>query len=168
MNNSKFKISSLKSQDSSRDRTAFTLVELIIVVSILGILAAIVIPEFSGHIQQAKEAAAKDNLRLLRQAIERYEGTYGVPPGYPDNDPSNTPSAIPLITQIFSGDDSLSGVPQNPFNGLQGIAVVPDFLAITENLIENTTAGWVYHPATKTVKLCYSGTDSQGNNYFDY
>ena len=38
----------------------FTLVELMIVVAILGILAAIVIPEFQGLIQQAKEAAAKD------------------------------------------------------------------------------------------------------------
>ncbi|MHC4236894.1 MAG: type IV pilin protein, partial [Planctomycetota bacterium] len=43
-----------------------------IVVTILGSLAAIVIPEFSGHIQKAKESAAKDNLRILRQAIERY------------------------------------------------------------------------------------------------
>lgn len=41
-----------------------------IVVSILGILAAIVYPEFQGHVQQAKEAQAKANLKLLREAIE--------------------------------------------------------------------------------------------------
>jgi len=148
--------------------TGFTLVELMIVVAILGILAAVVIPEFSGHIQKAKEAAAKDNLRILRQAIERYAAQYGVPPGYPDNDPSKTPSAIPLITQIFSAGDGLSDVPQNPFNGLQGISVVPSFFTVTESMVASTSAGWIYQPSTKTVKLNYSGTDSEGNSYFEY
>ncbi|RKY11715.1 MAG: hypothetical protein DRP65_03460, partial [Planctomycetota bacterium] len=49
-------------------KKAFSLVELLIVVAILGILAAIVVPEFQTYTQQAKEAAAKDNLRILRNA----------------------------------------------------------------------------------------------------
>ena len=51
-----------------RMRKGFSLVEIMIVVSILGILAAIVLPEFQNYQQQAKESAAKDNLRILREA----------------------------------------------------------------------------------------------------
>ena len=50
-------------------KRAFTLVEILIVVALLGILAAIALPTFQDHIQQARESAAKDNLRILRNAI---------------------------------------------------------------------------------------------------
>ena len=53
-------------------KKAFTLAEILIVVAILGILASLVIPTFQTHAAEAKEAAAKDNLRILRTAIERY------------------------------------------------------------------------------------------------
>jgi prepilin-type N-terminal cleavage/methylation domain-containing protein len=56
---------------------AFSLVELMIVVAVLGILAAIVVPQFQRHSTQAKEAVAKDSLRLLRGAIELYTARHG-------------------------------------------------------------------------------------------
>ena len=46
-------------------KKAFTLVETLIVVAILGILTAIALPTFRGHIAEAKESAAKDILRIL-------------------------------------------------------------------------------------------------------
>ena len=54
-------------------KKAFTLVELMIVVAILGILAAIVIPEFQSHSEQASESAAKETLRTIRQQIEYFQ-----------------------------------------------------------------------------------------------
>jgi len=69
-------------------KRAFSLVELMIVVAVLGIMAAIVVPQFQSYSTQAKEAVAKDSLRLLRGAIELYTGRHGgVPPGYKDDDP---------------------------------------------------------------------------------
>ena len=50
----------------------FTLVELLIVVIILAILAAIVIPQFSGATVDAKESALDSNLTAMRSAIELY------------------------------------------------------------------------------------------------
>ena len=53
-------------------KSGFTLVELLIVVIILGILAAVVVPQFSGASEDAKEAAVMTNLQTLRGAIEMY------------------------------------------------------------------------------------------------
>jgi len=53
-------------------QAGFTLVELLIVVIILGILAAIVIPQFSSSTTDAKESALDANLAAMRNAIELY------------------------------------------------------------------------------------------------
>lgn len=52
----------------------FTLIELMIVVAIIGILAAIAIPRFAQLIDKAREAGARGNLGALRSAIAIYYG----------------------------------------------------------------------------------------------
>lgn len=59
----------------------FTLVELLIVVIILAILAAIVIPQFSSATDDTKEAALDANLGGLRNAIELYKAQHSTYPG---------------------------------------------------------------------------------------
>jgi general secretion pathway protein G len=53
-------------------QAGFTLVELLIVVIILAVLAAIVVPQFSTSTQEAREAALKSTLLEMRNAIELY------------------------------------------------------------------------------------------------
>lgn len=55
-----------------RDKEGFTLVELLIVVAIIGILAAIAIPQFSLYRQNAFDAAAKSDLANLAQMQDYY------------------------------------------------------------------------------------------------
>jgi len=50
----------------------FTLVELLVVVIILGILAAVVVPQFTDHTNDARLASLDTNLAELRGAIELY------------------------------------------------------------------------------------------------
>ncbi|MFK7816940.1 MAG: type II secretion system protein, partial [Gammaproteobacteria bacterium] len=59
----------------------FTLVELLIVVIILAILAAIIVPQFSASTNDAKAAALQSNLANLRSAIEFYYQEHGEYPG---------------------------------------------------------------------------------------
>lgn len=62
---------------SSRKRRAFTLIELLLVMAILAILAAIVIPRFGNRGEQAKVAAAKSDIASYRQAISQFEVDVG-------------------------------------------------------------------------------------------
>lgn len=56
----------------SSARTGFTLIELMIVVAIIGILAAIAIPKFASLIRKSNEGACKGNLGALRSALSIY------------------------------------------------------------------------------------------------
>ena len=54
-------------------QSAFTLVEMLLVLVILAVLAAIVIPKFAGRSQQAKETAAKTEISGFGIALDAYE-----------------------------------------------------------------------------------------------
>ena len=59
-------------------RGGFTLIELMIVVAIIGILAAIAIPNFLRFQLRAKSSEGKTNLAAIRTAEESYFAEYGI------------------------------------------------------------------------------------------
>jgi general secretion pathway protein G len=59
----------------------FTLVELMVVLTIIGLLLSIVVPNYVGKVRRAEEAALKENLMLMRDALDKHYADAGRYPG---------------------------------------------------------------------------------------
>ena len=70
---SDFRQSHLKSGVSGLKSHGFTLVELMLVVVIIGVLAAMVVPRLAGRTEQAKTARAKSDIAAIGVALDLYE-----------------------------------------------------------------------------------------------
>lgn len=144
----------------------FSLVEILIVVSIIGILAAIVIPEFQNHSLQATETATKDNLSILRKAIELYAMQHnGVAPGYPGNVASDTPTESDFISQLLDSH-AIHQFPENSFNGLSTVQVLANGAPFPAAADDST--GWIYQPQTRNIRINHAGADAAGTSYINY
>jgi len=55
-----------------KNQAGFTLVELMIVMAIIGVLLSVAIPSYVGAVRQAREAVLKEDLHVMRSAIDSY------------------------------------------------------------------------------------------------
>lgn len=62
-------------------RSAFTLIEIVVVIMILGIIAAIAVPRYFDTSTQATENGLRQSLAVIRDAIELYGAQHGELPG---------------------------------------------------------------------------------------
>lgn len=64
----------------NRKTTAFSLVELLIVIIIIAVLAAVAIPRFTNSTDRSKHSALRANLKLYRNAVELFKADTGAYP----------------------------------------------------------------------------------------
>jgi general secretion pathway protein G len=170
---------------SLRRHRAFTLIEILIVVVILGILAAIVIPQFSNASHVARENSLKDDLRYLRTQIAVFKAQHrDVPPGYPSGNISSTPTSTDFFAQMtqYSSDrcgTSAAGsasyplgpyvqkMPINPLNSLNTVMIVENGQPMPKTY-QGATYGWIYKPQTQEIIANSDQKDGNGVAYIDY
>ncbi len=167
-----------------RPARAFTLVEVLIVVLLLGILAGIVIPALAGGTTLARQSTLAMNLNLLRRFVPVYTSQHReVAPGYPNGDQTAAPTGQAFVDQATLSSNAsgqtaargtagfplgpyISNVPPNPFNKLATVAVLADGAAFPGAADDST--GWIYKPATGEIRPNNADTDLTGRRYYDY
>src|SRR3954468_17305619 len=95
-------------------KSGFTLVEILIVVIILGILAAIVIPQFTNASQDARKSSLASQLQTLRSQIELYKLQHG--DTLPDIVTAWTPLTAASTYNSVSFGPYMQAIPVNPLN----------------------------------------------------
>ncbi len=100
---------------TARKWRGFTLIELIVVMAIVGLLAAIAAPRYFNSLERAREASLRSSLAVMRQAIDRFASDQG---RYPD-------SLQELVARQY-----LRQTPEDPFTGRRDswvpVAAAPD------------------------------------------
>ncbi len=163
-------------------QSAFTLIELLLVVVILGILAAVAIPQFADSSEEARASSLQSNLAVLRNSVEYYRTNHlGKYPGYPSG--GGVPTAAEVQNQLTlasttAGATAAPGtagypfgpyvrdrVPENPVNGLTTVLVVLDNAAFP---VADDSTGWIFQPQTGKWRANSTGTAPSGKNYYDF
>ncbi len=129
-------------------RSGFTLVEILIVVVILGILAAIVIPQFTEASTEAKLSALCTDLQTLRSQIELYKIQHNdVPPSF-----ANFVAQMTAKTDVYGAPGTdfgpyLQKIAVNQFNNKFDATGIHGLLDNTGNVGDNV-GSWEYNAAT--------------------
>ena len=87
---------------SAAVESGFTLLELLVVMTIIGILAAIAVPALRDSPQRAREATLREDLFTMRSVIDQYHGDKGV---------------FPPDLQTLVADGYLRKIPIDPMTG---------------------------------------------------
>ena len=92
------------------DRSAFTLIELLIVIAIIGILMSLLFPAVNGAIDAAKKAQAKNDVTQIATAVIAYETEYGKLPAITPQTADATVDALATngIIGILMGIDAVN------------------------------------------------------------
>jgi prepilin-type N-terminal cleavage/methylation domain-containing protein len=167
-----------------RNAKGFTLVEILVVVVLLGVLAAIVIPAVANCGTSARETTLATNLNLLRRFVLVYTSQHlEVAPGYPNGNTGTAPTDAAFRDQALLASDNqgqtaargtpgyplgpyLSKIPANPFNGLDTVEMLSAGAAFPS--AANGSHGWICQPETGEVRPDNVGTDLFGKAYYDY
>lgn len=136
-----------------RTRGGFSLVELVIVVVIMGIIAAIAVPRMGSAAETARGNRLIADLRTLQEASDRYSAEHwGQNPGAkPGGGTATAAEVISRLTGTTTGDGTIDadGIygpylrtwPTNALNGLVG-------LVVSESTLTPSGYGWRFKPST--------------------
>lgn len=146
----------------------FTLIEILIVVIILGILAAIVIPQFSSASNDARKSALQSTVQTLRSQVALYRLQHN--DRLPGAGTGNTFGSAQFWTDMISQSDPTGAIPPGMGQSVCGpyMQDVPKNSMNTSTVVLNgnnavtagSACGYEYDYAGGTGKVWGTGTDS--------
>lgn len=87
---------------------SFTLVEILVVVTIIGILAGLAVPAISGALQSARKAKVTAMAQQIRTALAQFNTEYGYFPTSNISTNNGIGTTGPLLAQVLTGSDTNS------------------------------------------------------------
>ncbi len=159
----------------ARSRTAasaraFSMIELVMVIAIIGIIAGIAVPRMSRASVTARENALVSNLSLMQSAIDRYTAEHcGLSPGHSAGhsvDTSGLAFAERLTARTDDDGDAdadgvfgpyLRAIPKNPVSGLRTVRI--DGAAAGAG-----THGWRYDAASQVIQSDHAAGGTLGGD----
>lgn len=137
----------------------FTLVEVLIVVVIMAVLAAVVIPQFSASTDDAKKSTAEFNVSTLRSVVETFKGHHnGLLPAH-----DNVAKEIPGLTSKTLADGTVDAagaygpylleMPENPFTGKNTVEPTTKTSLLSTDVTAGNAGGWLYNATTGHIFL---------------
>lgn len=134
----------------------FTLVEVLIVVIVLGILAAIVVPQFTDASTDAKLSSLKTNLQIIRGQIELYKLQHN------DNYPTSVATFSDQLILASKADGSTAALGTAGFDLGPYLQTIPNSPYTSTNTIGSGAVGasdWYYDASTGQ----FRANDQAGN-----
>ncbi len=155
---------------TTRRASGFTLIEVMIVIAILGLLAAVAIPQFKSNKEEGKAASMVSSLSILRTAIDSYWTQHDDFPG---------PTAAKLADQLLGqtnkagktgeGDGYGYGpylrgdtIPENPLTETNKVKVVDAMPTEADG-----ASAWIYCSVTGEIRSNATGKTLDGVAFFD-
>jgi len=161
--------------DDHRVRTGFSWYDVVVVILLIGTVAAIAVPRISTAAREAADLSLRDDLAMLRDAIDMYAAEHNGQFPAQDNDPETFIRQLTEPTDVHGNIGHSEEYPFGPYlpKGVPVLSVGPNrgaveiMIAPTGPTVDETMSeiGWVYNSRTGLIVANTDDVDEVGTGY---